>query len=69
MSEPSEIVRALVRKGRDVSYAEVAAPHGHDAFLLDNAQYHAVVRAWFARVAAQIGGKARAPTEKPDAPR
>jgi methionine biosynthesis protein MetW len=42
-----EIVRALVRERRDVSYAEIAAPHGHDAFLLDNPQYHAVVRAWF----------------------
>ncbi len=46
-----EIVRALVRQRRDVSYAEIAAPHGHDAFLLDNAQYHAVVRAWFERMA------------------
>jgi len=42
-----EIVRALVRERRAVSYAEIAAPHGHDAFLLDNPQYHAVVRAWF----------------------
>jgi len=42
-----EIVRALVRERRDVSYAEIVAPHGHDAFLLDDQQYHAVVRAWF----------------------
>jgi homoserine O-acetyltransferase len=48
-SRSREIVRALVPKGRDVSYADIAAPHGHDAFLLDNAQYHAVVRAWFER--------------------
>jgi len=45
-----EIVAALVERRRDVSYAEIAAPHGHDAFLLDNPQYHAVVRAYFARV-------------------
>ncbi|MBA3508006.1 MAG: homoserine O-acetyltransferase [Betaproteobacteria bacterium] len=45
-----EIVGALVDRRRDVSYAEIAAPHGHDAFLLDNPQYHAVVRAYFARV-------------------
>ena len=51
-----EIVRALVRERRDVSYAEIAAPHGHDAFLLDNPQYHAVVRAWFDGMAAGIGG-------------
>ena len=49
-----EIVKALVRERRDVSYAEIAAPHGHDAFLLDNPQYHAVVRAWFERMA--MGG-------------
>jgi len=27
----------------DVSYAEIDAPHGHDAFLLDDARYHALV--------------------------
>ncbi len=54
-SRSREIVKALVRTRRHVSYAEVAAPHGHDAFLLDNAQYHAVVRAWFARMTADIG--------------
>jgi len=41
-----EIVKALVDSGRDVSYAEIVAPHGHDAFLLDTPQYHAVVRAY-----------------------
>jgi homoserine O-acetyltransferase len=51
-SRSREIVRALVQTRRHVSYAEVAAPHGHDAFLLDNAQYHGVVRAWFERMSA-----------------
>lgn len=46
-----EITRALVANGHDVSYAEIDAPHGHDAFLLDDARYHAVVRAYFARIA------------------
>jgi homoserine O-acetyltransferase len=50
-----EIVKALVRQRCDVSYAEIDAPHGHDAFLLDNPQYHAVVGAWFDRVASEIG--------------
>ncbi|MEO9135627.1 MAG: homoserine O-acetyltransferase [Casimicrobiaceae bacterium] len=54
-SRSREIVKALVRERRDVSYAEIAAPHGHDAFLLDNPQYHALVRAWFERMAAEIG--------------
>ena len=44
-----EIVKALVDNRRDVSYAEIVAPHGHDAFLLDTPQYHAVVRAYLAK--------------------
>src|SRR5208282_2775823 len=43
-----EIVKALVDNRRDVSYAEIVAPHGHDAFLLDTPQYHAVVRRYLA---------------------
>ena len=42
-----EIVKALLDDRRDVSYAEIDAPHGHDAFLLDDPRYHALVRAWF----------------------
>lgn len=45
-----EIVNALVDNRIDVSYAEIDAPHGHDAFLLDDARYHAVMRAYFDRV-------------------
>ncbi len=44
-----EIVKALVDHRRDVCYAEIDAPHGHDAFLLDDPQYHALVRAYFER--------------------
>ncbi|MBK7506994.1 MAG: homoserine O-acetyltransferase [Comamonadaceae bacterium] len=50
-----EIVKALVDNRRDVSYAEIDAPHGHDAFLLDDARYMAVIRSYFDRVA---GGEA-----------
>jgi len=46
-----EIVKALVDRRRDVCYAEIDAPHGHDAFLLDNPQYHALVRTYFETVA------------------
>ena len=46
-----EIVKALVDHRRDVCYAEIDAPHGHDAFLLDNPQYHALVRAYFQNIA------------------
>ena len=49
-----EIVQALMANRRDVTYAEVQAPHGHDAFLLDDPQYHALVRAYFERVAEEV---------------
>jgi homoserine O-acetyltransferase len=45
-----EIVQALVNNRRRVSYAEIDAPHGHDAFLLDDARYMNVVRAYYERV-------------------
>jgi homoserine O-acetyltransferase len=50
-----EIVKALVDNDCDVSYAEIDAPHGHDAFLLDDARYHALLRAYFERVAQEVG--------------
>ena len=42
-----EIVKALLDNQRDVSYAEIDAPHGHDAFLLEDPRYLTVVRAYF----------------------
>ena len=45
-----EIVKALLENRRDVSYAEIDAPHGHDAFLLDDARYLSVVRSYFERI-------------------
>ena len=44
-----DMVRALLQNRRQVSYAEIDAPHGHDAFLLDDARYHALVRHYFAQ--------------------
>ena len=49
-----EIVKALVDNNRDVSYAEIIAAHGHDAFLLDDPQYMAVVRAYYERIANEV---------------
>ncbi len=46
-----EIVKALLDNKANVSYAEIDAPHGHDAFLLDDARYHNLIRAYFAKVA------------------
>ena len=31
----------------NVSYAEIDAPHGHDAFLMEDPRYHGVLRAYF----------------------
>ncbi len=46
-----EIVKALLDNKRNVSYAEIDAPHGHDAFLLDDVRYMGVVRSYFERIA------------------
>ncbi len=50
-----ELVKALLDNQRDLSYAEIDAPHGHDAFLMDDPRYHDVVRAYFAALAAEVG--------------
>ena len=49
-----EIVKALLVNKHRVSYAEIEAPHGHDAFLLDDARYHALLRASFDNIAREI---------------
>jgi len=49
-SRSREIVKALLDNRRDVSYAEIDAPHGHDAFLLEDPRYHALVRSWYENV-------------------
>ena len=51
-----EIVKALVDNNRNVSYAEIDAPHGHDAFLMDDPRYHGVLRAYFDNVERGLGG-------------
>jgi homoserine O-acetyltransferase len=55
-----EMVKALLDNRRDVSYAEIDAPHGHDAFLLDDARYMNVVRSYFDNMAKTLneGGAA-----------
>ncbi|HAT32756.1 MAG TPA: homoserine O-acetyltransferase [Janthinobacterium sp.] len=45
-----EIVQALVSNRRQVTYAEIDAPHGHDAFLLEDARYMNLVREYYAQV-------------------
>jgi homoserine O-acetyltransferase len=53
-SRSHELVKALLDNKRDISYAEIDAPHGHDAFLLDDPRYHSVVRAYFDNVAREV---------------
>jgi homoserine O-acetyltransferase len=50
-----EIVRALLDNRRDLSYAEIDAPHGHDAFLLDDPRYLGVVRSYFDSIDLKAG--------------
>ena len=50
-----EIVAALLENRCDVTYAEIDAPHGHDAFLLDDPRYHRLIAAYFDRIGAEVG--------------
>jgi homoserine O-acetyltransferase len=50
-----EIVKALLENRRRVSYAEIDARHGHDAFLLDDPRYLAAVRTYFSGIALEVG--------------
>ncbi|MES2353363.1 MAG: homoserine O-acetyltransferase [Pseudomonadota bacterium] len=49
-----EIVQALTDNQRNVSYVEVDATHGHDAFLMDNIHYHGCVSAYMENVAREV---------------
>jgi homoserine O-acetyltransferase/O-succinyltransferase len=49
-----EVVKALLDNNHAVSYAEIDAPHGHDAFLLDDVRYVKVVRSYFNSVLKEI---------------
>ncbi len=49
-----EIVKSLLENRRRVSYAEIDAPHGHDAFLLDDPRYLGVMRSYFDSIAKDI---------------
>ena len=55
-----EIVKSLLENNRDVSYAEIDAPHGHDAFLLDDPRYMGVMRSYFEGIAKELNIAERA---------
>ncbi len=46
-----EIVNALVKSGKPVSYAKIEASEGHDAFLFPIPRYMAVLNAFLTRIA------------------
>lgn len=50
-----ELVDALVRAGKRVSYVEIDSSHGHDAFLLPDARYQAVFGGFMKRAARELG--------------
>ena len=54
-----EIVQALLKNQHPVTYAEIDAPHGHDAFLLEDRRYHAVVQGYYDQIAQELGLPAR----------
>ena len=45
-----EIVKALLDNELSVSYAEVTAAHGHDAFLMPDPHYHQILRAYMQNI-------------------
>lgn len=45
-----EIVKALLDNELPVKYAEVTAAHGHDAFLMPDEHYHAILRSYLSKV-------------------
>ncbi len=49
-----EIVKALLDNELTVSYAEVTAAHGHDAFLMPDAHYHNILSTYLSNI--EIGG-------------
>jgi homoserine O-acetyltransferase len=45
-----EMVKALLDNRRIVSYLELDAPGGHDAFLLEDPRYHGALRSYFSNI-------------------
>ena len=46
--------RGLPVRARRAADAEIDAPHGHDAFLLDDARYMGVMRSYFDSIAKEL---------------
>lgn len=48
------LVEAMVKAGKKVSYAEIDAPYGHDAFLIPTQRYTALFSAYMQRIAQEV---------------
>lgn len=55
-----EIANALLRAGKQVSYCNIEAPHGHDAFLIEIKHLSEILRAFLPWV-----GTGKTPTQSP----
>lgn len=53
-SRSREMVQALLKNHLPVTYAEIDAPHGHDAFLLEDRRYHAVMQGYYDQIAHEL---------------
>ncbi len=49
-SRSRTIVKALLDNRRVLSYLEIDAPQGHDAFLMDDPRYFGALRAYFGNI-------------------
>ncbi|HSH47305.1 MAG TPA: homoserine O-acetyltransferase [Halomonas sp.] len=54
-SRSRELVNALIRADKAVSYANIDSTHGHDAFLMLDLRYQEVFAAFMSRVARDLG--------------
>ncbi|WP_148861514.1 homoserine O-succinyltransferase MetX [Marinobacter fonticola] len=51
-----ELVKAMIAARRKVSYAEIDAPWGHDAFLIPTPRYTDTFTAYMSRIAREVNG-------------
>ncbi|UTW46676.1 homoserine O-acetyltransferase [bacterium SCSIO 12696] len=58
-----ELVDALIAAGRNVSYADIKSPHGHDAFLLPDERYGAVLGNYMQGIAEQLAAVSPTPEQ------
>jgi homoserine O-acetyltransferase len=49
-SRSKEIVKSLLDNNINVSYAEISAESGHDAFLMPDDHYHEILNSFFKNI-------------------